>query len=143
MTPPYDPLSGALARVGDRWSLLIVDALMAEPRRFGDLQSALPGIATNVLAQRLRQLESDHVLIAQPYSRRPLRYSYGLTEAGRDLAGAARLLAEWGAQWGGGHSGGRPAAPAHEACGTALVTRYWCPTCEMAVDAETEPVIWV
>ncbi len=54
---PQQALAAALERVGDRWSLLVVDALLGGPRRYGDLQEGLPGIATNLLADRLRHLE--------------------------------------------------------------------------------------
>jgi DNA-binding HxlR family transcriptional regulator len=135
-------LSSALARVGDRWSLLVVDALGDGPRRFADLESALPGIATNVLSQRLRHLEAERLLIAVPYSTRPRRYSYELTEAGRALGGAVRLLAQWDAD----HGAGGPAShetPAHADCGTPLVARWWCPTCDRPGDPGPEELLWV
>src|SRR5256885_632434 len=84
------PLSAALERVGDRWTLLLVEALLDGPRRFGDLQEALPGIAPNILSQRLRHLERETLLVARPYSHRPPRFAYELTEAGAELAGALR-----------------------------------------------------
>jgi DNA-binding HxlR family transcriptional regulator len=135
-------LSSALARVGDRWSLLVVDALNDGPRRFADLESALPGIATNVLTQRLRHLEAERVLIAVPYSTRPRRYTYELTDAGRALGGAVRLLAQWDAEHGGA---GAPShdTPAHVDCGTALVARWWCPTCDRLGDPGPEDLMWV
>lgn len=139
MTQAADALSEALALVGDRWSLLVVDALIDGPKRFADLDVAIPGIATNVLAQRLKQLESDGVLMAAPYNRRPIRYSYSLTGSGRDLAGAMRLLAQWSAD----HHGGVAHPPIHPACGTPLAARWWCPTCEQPAEAETTDVIWV
>lgn len=139
MPPPSNALSGALARVGDRWSLLVVDALNDGPRRFADLQGDIPGIATNVLSQRLRQLEADRVVIAVPYSRRPVRYTYALTDAGRDLAGATRLLAQWSAD----HVGGETDLPAHEECGTPLEARWWCPTCDQVSDSDPVAAIWV
>jgi len=132
-------LAGALARVGDRWSLLIVEALIEGPLRFGDIQQVVSGIATNVLSQRLRQLEADGVLMAHPYSRRPVRYSYQLTEAGRDLLGAARLLAQWSAD----HGAGRADTPGHQPCGTPLIARWWCPTCEQVSDPGSEEAVWV
>jgi DNA-binding HxlR family transcriptional regulator len=135
--------AGALARVGDRWSLLVVDALQDGARRFADLQAAVPGIATNVLSQRLRQLEADHILIAVPYSRRPVRYAYELTEAGRALGGVARLLAQWNADHGGTADGADGATPAHPACGTPLIARWWCPTCEEPTDGPPDRVDWV
>ena len=84
------PLAAALASVGDRWTLLIVAALLDGPRRFGDLQRELPGIAPNILTQRLRHLEREALLVATPYTERPRRLQYELTESGRELAGALR-----------------------------------------------------
>src|SRR4030081_2730028 len=114
-----DGLHAALERVGDRWTLLAIDVLLTGPRRFGELQEALGGIATNVLSQRLRHLEEEGVVVAKPYSTRPPRYAYELTAAGRDLAGALLLLTRWGAE----HAGDGRAletGPHHQACGTAL-----------------------
>ena len=113
--PP--PLDEAVARVGDRWTLLLVQALLEGPRRFNELLEALPGIAPNVLYQRLKHLEREMVLVSQPYSRRPPRFAYELTAAGRELAGALRLLAQWGAD-----RSGAPDAEGlrHLACGTPL-----------------------
>ena len=91
-------LAEALAAVGDRWTLLIVEALLDGPRRFNDLQDATAGISPNILSQRLRRLEELGLAVAQPYSRRPPRYVYELTAAGRELAGALQLLAGWGAR---------------------------------------------
>ena len=53
------PLEAALERVGDRWSLLLVEALLAGPRRFNELGEAVPGIAPNILTDRLRRLERE------------------------------------------------------------------------------------
>src|SRR5881275_1739072 len=92
------PLAAALDSVGDRWTLLLVEALLDGPRRFGDLEEGLQGIAPNVLSQRLRRLEGEGLAIADPYSERPPRFVYELTAAGRELAGALRLLADWGAR---------------------------------------------
>jgi DNA-binding HxlR family transcriptional regulator len=138
-TPAANALSGALARVGDRWSLQVVDALSDGPRRFGDLETAIAGIATNVLAQRLRRLEADQVVLAVPYSTRPRRFAYELTDSGRALSGAVRLLAQWSAD----HGGGEIDTPAHPACGSPMVARWWCPTCEQPSDAGPAEVLWV
>jgi DNA-binding HxlR family transcriptional regulator len=122
------PLAAALDSVGDRWTLLVVEALLDAPRRFGDLQDALPGIAPNILTQRLRSLEAEGLVVAQPYSERPRRFVYELTAGGRELAGTLRLLADWGAR----HRQGGD-LPRHEACGTPVEARWWCPTCERPV----------
>ena len=122
------PLAEAVARVGDRWSLLIVQALLGGSRRFNDLLDELGGIAPNVLSQRLKQLEREALVVSRPYSRRPPRFAYELSAAGQELAGALRLLAQWGAQRAGGET------LRHEECGTPLEARWYCPTCERPVD---------
>ena len=130
-TPSTTALGEALARVGDRWTLLVIEALLTGPRRFGDLQDDVPGIAPNILTQRLRHLEREALVVARPYSDRPPRVAYELSETGAELAGALRLLADWGAR----HSAG--AEPLrHDVCGSALEARWWCPACEVVVDED-------
>src|SRR6201984_3890390 len=92
------PLAEALARVGDRWTLLVVEALLSGPRRFNDLLDQIPGIAANILSDRLRRLEREGLLVARPYSERPPRAAYQLTAEGQELAGALRLVAHRGAR---------------------------------------------
>ena len=121
-------LPQALARVGDRWKLAIIAALLDGPRRFGELSAAVDGIAPNVLSQRLRQLEADGLVVAVLYSERPARFLYELTGAGHDLAGVLRLLAGWGARY----ADGEPLR--HASCGTPLETRWYCPTCQQPAD---------
>ena len=122
------PLAAALERVGDRWSFLVVEALLGGARRFNELADAVPGIAPNILSDRLRRLERDGVLVGRPYQARPPRLEYELTGDGRDLAGALRLLAGWGARHA---TDGQPLR--HSLCGTALEARWYCPTCALAV----------
>lgn len=127
LPPAESPLERAVARVGDRWSLLVVSALLDGPRRFGELHEAVAGIAPNVLSQRLKHLERQGVVVAQAYSVRPPRFAYRLTAAGHELAGALHLLARWGA-------GDEVGGPGHAPCGTALEPVWWCPTCRRPVD---------
>jgi DNA-binding HxlR family transcriptional regulator len=129
-------LAAALERVGDRWSLLLVEALLAGPRRFGELAEAMPGIAPNTLADRLRRLEAERVVRATPYSQRPPRFVYELSAEGAELAGALRLLADWGSRV------SHDAEPMrHAPCGTPLEARWYCPTCARAVEnAEADEV---
>jgi DNA-binding HxlR family transcriptional regulator len=139
-TPPT-PLAAALARIGDRWSPLIVEALLAGPRRYGELQTEVEGIAPNILADRLRRLEADGLLASTAYEERPPRFEYRLTAEGRALAGALRLLADWGAVHAGAgaaaeRDGRRHEALRHAACGTALEARWYCPTCGTLVEAD-------
>ncbi len=124
-------LDTALARVGDRWSLLVVEALLAGPLRFNELLSQLPGIAPNILTQRLRRLEQERVVGTRRYSERPPRLAYYLTSEGQELAGVLRLLATWGSR------GEGVEALRHLACGTVLEAQWFCPTCARPVE-ETE-----
>ena len=135
--PDNDPvtsaLADALAAVGDRWTLLVIAALLDGPLRFGELQERVRGIAPNVLTQRLRQLERSALLAARPYSQRPPRFVYELSSTGSELAGALRLLAGWGAR-----NAGTASAPRHTVCGTPLEARWWCPSCERPVSDEPD-----
>jgi DNA-binding HxlR family transcriptional regulator len=136
---PYDPVMGshdsplaaALERVGDRWSLLLVEALLPGPRRFNELSEAVSGIAPNILADRLRRLETERIVSATPYSERPPRFAYALTDEGAELAGALRLLADWGSRV------SRESEPLrHAACGTPVEARWYCPTCDRPVEGQ-------
>ncbi len=129
-------LDAALERVGDRWSLRIVEALLDGPRRFGELAAAIPGIAPNVLSERLRRLVRAGILVARPYERRPVRYEYALTADGVELAAAVRSLADWAARRIGAGEQRR-----HGVCGTPLVVVTWCPSCREVVEAGSEGTI--
>ncbi len=78
------------------------------------------------------ELERDGLVTAAAYSHRPARYSYELTGPGRDLAGALTLLSSWGARQSGRHEG----ETYHDACGSSVEVRLWCPTCERLVDED-------
>ena len=130
---PATPLAEALARVGDRWTLLIVEALLAGPLRFNDLADQIPGIAASILSERLKRLERDALVVARPYSDRPPRAAYQLPAEGADLAGAHRLLSDWAAR----HTDA-PETRRHSACGTPLQARWYCPTCDHLADHEPD-----
>jgi DNA-binding HxlR family transcriptional regulator len=87
----YCALAKALDVVGDRWTLLIVRELLIRPSRYSELQDGLIGIATNLLAERLRQLEGAGVIGRDAESR------YELTDRGRKLGTAVHELVRWGA----------------------------------------------
>ena len=131
-------LDAAMTLVGDRWTLLVVDALLDGPRRFSELQEAIPGLAPNVLTARLRRLEHDGLVTGTPYSDRPPRLEYRVSEAGRELAGAVRLLAAWGRD-----TGGEVEGPHHRSCGTPLETRWYCPTCARVTDGDDDDLRWL
>lgn len=125
--------------MGDRWSLLLVEALLDGDRRFSELGGRLPGIAPNILIDRLRRLERAGVLVGEPYSLRPLRVRYRLTTDGVELAGVVRLLASWGMAHEGRADDGTPTASQpvrHEPCGTPVEARWFCPTCARVAPEE-------
>jgi DNA-binding HxlR family transcriptional regulator len=132
--PSERPLARALERVGDRWMLLIVDALLPGSRRFNELVDDVEGIAPNILSDRLRRLVGDGIVVARPYSRRPVRFSYDLTATGHELAGVLRLLAGWATR-----TGEESDPVRHADCGTPMEARWYCPTCARVVgDEESE-----
>ena len=90
-------IARALEVVGERWTLLIVRDVLLGLCRFDQLQQSL-GVARNVLAARLGRLVDEGVLERVPYSKRPPRHEYRLTEKGRELEPALTALRRWGDQ---------------------------------------------
>lgn len=130
---PLDALDRAARLVGDRWSLLVLGALLDGDRRYGELLHEIEGISTNVLAHRLAALEAGHLVIAEPYSRRPLRMRYSLTSEGRGLATALAALSAWGAER---DTDDTEIRLRHAACGTPLQASWRCPTCDIEIDID-------
>ncbi|MBA2951158.1 winged helix-turn-helix transcriptional regulator [Streptomyces himalayensis] len=93
----YCPAARALDAVGDRWTLLIVRELLAGPRRYTDLHADLPGVSTDVLASRLRDMERDGLTTRRRLAPPGAAYVYELTRRGRELLPVLQALGEWGA----------------------------------------------
>jgi DNA-binding HxlR family transcriptional regulator len=94
----YCALARALDLVGGRWSLLIVRDLLTGPKRFSELEQGLPGIATNVLASRLRELEETGLVRRSLLGPRSSSVVYELTTYGRELEEPLVALGRWGAR---------------------------------------------
>jgi DNA-binding HxlR family transcriptional regulator len=94
----YCPMAHALDLVGDRWTLLVIRDLMHGPKRYTDLVDRLPGIGTNILAARLRDLEGHGILVRRTLPPPAASKVYELTDYGRELRPAMRELALWGAR---------------------------------------------
>jgi DNA-binding HxlR family transcriptional regulator len=94
----YCPVAHALDLVGDRWALLIVRELMPGPKRYTDLNEHLPGIGTNILATRLRDLEASGILIRRTLPPPAASRVYELTDYGRGLRSVIKELGLWGAR---------------------------------------------
>ena len=117
-------------RVGDRWTLLAIAALLSGPKRFNELSEELGGIAPNVLSARLKALTEQALVVSRPYSERPPRFVYELTRErprARRRAAAARRLGRARRR----ATASRCATPSAAA---ALEARWWCPDCEQIVD---------
>jgi DNA-binding HxlR family transcriptional regulator len=94
----YCPVAHALDLVGERWALLVVRELMHGPKRYTDLADHLPGIGTNILASRLRDLEACGVIAKRRLPPPAASRVYELTDYGRGLRTVMRELALWGAR---------------------------------------------
>ena len=90
-------IARTLEIVGERWTLLIIRDVFLGLRRFDQLHESL-GVARNVLADRLNRLVAEGILERVPYSERPPRYEYRLTDKGRELNVALTALRQWGDQ---------------------------------------------
>lgn len=88
-------LAYALDLLGERWTLLIVRDLFLGPRRFGDLHACLPGIGTNLLSKRLKELEEAGLIASMP----EMRGQYRLSEAGEALRPTIRALLLWSIEY--------------------------------------------
>lgn len=88
-------LGQILARVGDKWTIMIVGALSQGPLRFNALQRAVPGVSHKMLATTLRGLERDGLVTRTAFATIPPRVDYELTPQGRSLQAPLRALASW------------------------------------------------
>ena len=97
--PEFDrsrcPIAVTLDVLGDRWSLVVVRDMLVGKKRFGEFLASPEGIPTNILADRLRRLEAQGVVVKHAYERRPPRYDYTLTAKGRALLPVLQAMARW------------------------------------------------
>jgi len=94
----YCPVAHALELVGERWALLVVRELLNGPKRYTDLAEALPGIGTNILAARLKDLEQAGVVQKRRLPPPAAVKVYELTPYGEELREPMYALARWGAR---------------------------------------------
>jgi DNA-binding HxlR family transcriptional regulator len=123
----------ALEVIGERWSLLIVRAVMHGNRRFGAIQESL-GIARNVLSARLERLVEEDILERRAYSESPPRYEYFLTQKGLDLWPALIALLHWGERYSPDPDGPRRLI-VHKGCGGTVGERGICDSCGQVLTA--------
>lgn len=92
----YCTIATALDRIGDRWSLLVLRELSIGERRFTDLKAALPGVATNLLTDRLRSLEQDGLIEKRDLPPPAARTVYRLTRDGTRIRPVLSAIAKFG-----------------------------------------------
>jgi len=117
----------ALSVLGERWTMLVIRDVFTGLRRFDEIQGSL-GCARNVLANRLQRLLDEGILERRPYSERPPRYEYFLTEKGLDLWPTIVALEAWGDRWEPGPDG-PPLVIVHKGCGGEIDDRRICGRC--------------
>ena len=98
MAAPQTPLAAALERVGDRWSLLLIEALLDGPRRFGELRTDIPRISAKVLSTRLRELTEKGVVERRVVETSPPSVEYSLSPLGKQLIPVIETIVHVGAK---------------------------------------------
>lgn len=137
----YCGLAAALDLVGERWALLVVRELLFGPQRYSDLLERLPGISTNVLADRIRDLERAAVLRRRRLPSPAASTVYELTDRGRELQEAVLALGRWGGRALGSPSTDRAFHPAWGLL--ALVASFRPEDSELAGEFELRIDDWV
>lgn len=89
------PARAFLDRMADHWSLLIIDLLQKESRRFNQLKRDIEGISQKVLSQKLKQLERDGLVSRTAFATVPVTVEYKLTDLGNSFAGTIEQVIKW------------------------------------------------
>jgi DNA-binding HxlR family transcriptional regulator len=134
----FADISCSIARtvgiVGERWTPLVLRDLFAGMTRFEDIRRDL-GIASNVLAARLDDLERQGIVDRRQYQTMPVRHEYVLTEKGRDLYPVIATLLAWGDKWLSAPEG-PPAVTVHTDCGRITTAKTVCAECGGELNAD-------
>lgn len=96
MCPKFE---SAFELLGKRWTGLIIHALLAGCRRFGELSEMIPHMSDRMLVERLKELESAGIVKRNVYPETPVRIEYELTVKGRDLAPVMDQVQQWADKW--------------------------------------------
>ena len=89
----------AVELIGRRWTGAIVRVLLQGPHRFSELAGAVPGMSERLLAQRLRELEAEGLVLRRVLPGPPVGVEYELTRAGHELETVVTAVAEWAHRW--------------------------------------------
>jgi len=93
--PECQAISGILSRIGDKWTVLVVELLGGGPMRFNELRRLIGGISQKMLTTTVRNLERDGFVTRTVYPTIPPRVDYELTDLGRELLEPVRALGGW------------------------------------------------
>ena len=118
--------------IGDRWTSLVIAAAFFGMQRFDDIASSI-GIATNILADRLKMLVDAGVLDRRPYQDRPIRYEYHLSDKGRALYANTIAMHEWADRWLIDKSK-KPLLLRHKSCDKTFQSELVCAECEQVLE---------
>ena len=91
----------AVELIGRRWTGAILRALMSGVDRFSELSECVPGLSDRMLAERLKELETEDIVRRSVYPETPVRVTYSLTEKGRDLEAVIDAVSKWAECWDG------------------------------------------
>lgn len=89
----------AFAFLGKRWNGLIIQTLMSGPKRFKDISNLIPSMSDKMLSERMKDLESEGILIRHVYPETPVRIEYELTDKGMALRPVMEQVSAWAEQW--------------------------------------------
>ena len=89
----------AVELIGRRWTGAILRALLTDVNRFNSLAAAVPGLSDRMLAERLKELEAEGLVLRNVIPEMPVRVEYSLTAKGRDLESVVRAVADWAESW--------------------------------------------
>ncbi len=89
----------AFALLGKRWTGLIIRVLLEGPKRFKELSHIIPNMSDKILADRLKELEAEGIIVRRVYDEMPVRIEYELTDKGKALAPMMEECQKWAEQW--------------------------------------------
>jgi DNA-binding HxlR family transcriptional regulator len=102
----------AVELVGRRWTGAIVRALLAGPARYNEIRTTIPDLSDRMLSERLRELESEGIVVRSVIPDVPVRVEYSLTDKGHALEQAIVAIAKWAEQWVEAPAAASPSRPA-------------------------------
>ena len=127
------PVARSLDIVGDRWTILVLREMYMGATRYEEIQIQTEA-TPQMLATRLKSLEADGMIERHPYSEKPLRYEYRLTEKGRSFYPVIHALRAWGETWCKDESEEIAVRFVHRECGHDVGLGTVCPECGITVE---------